>query len=166
MLKKKTQELEKFKFVLDYKIKDLKRDIAPREAQINKLKRDTRFMDDTLRTCCATNQALGFTVDDLRKRQEEMQDLIKSNLTRIRNNDIEIQGFKNNLYDVVRFIDDHSQLEKALLKSLYPAIKNTKAKNVEIDPDIKKEYVNQRKYLESSHHSLQKRLEKEDQIHR
>jgi DNA repair exonuclease SbcCD ATPase subunit len=28
-LKKKTQELEKFKFVLDYKIKELKRDIAP-----------------------------------------------------------------------------------------------------------------------------------------
>jgi uncharacterized protein (DUF3084 family) len=28
-LKKKTQELEKFKFVLDYKIKELKRDITP-----------------------------------------------------------------------------------------------------------------------------------------
>ena len=37
-LKKKTQELEKFKFVLDYKIKELKRDIAPREAEIGKLK--------------------------------------------------------------------------------------------------------------------------------
>ena len=30
-LKKKIQELEKFKFVLDYKIKELKRDIGPRE---------------------------------------------------------------------------------------------------------------------------------------
>jgi hypothetical protein len=30
-LKKKTQELEKFKYVLDYKIKELKKDIAPRE---------------------------------------------------------------------------------------------------------------------------------------
>ncbi len=33
-LKKKTQELEKFKFVLDYKIKELKRDIGPRELEI------------------------------------------------------------------------------------------------------------------------------------
>jgi len=33
-LKKKTQELEKFKFVLDYKIKELKRDIQPRENNI------------------------------------------------------------------------------------------------------------------------------------
>jgi cilia- and flagella-associated protein 57 len=37
-LKKKTQELEKFKFVLDYKIKELKRDIAPREMEITRLK--------------------------------------------------------------------------------------------------------------------------------
>jgi archaellum component FlaC len=36
-LKKKTQELEKFKFVLDYKIKELKRDIGPREIEIQKL---------------------------------------------------------------------------------------------------------------------------------
>lgn len=37
-LKKKTQELEKFKFVLDYKIKELKREIQPKEAEIGKLK--------------------------------------------------------------------------------------------------------------------------------
>ncbi len=33
-LQKKIQELEKFKFVLDYKIKELKRDICPKELQI------------------------------------------------------------------------------------------------------------------------------------
>jgi len=33
-LKQKTQELEKFKFVLDYKIKELKREIKPRELNI------------------------------------------------------------------------------------------------------------------------------------
>jgi len=36
-LKKKTQELEKFKFVLDYKIKELKRDIGPREEEVRDL---------------------------------------------------------------------------------------------------------------------------------
>ena len=36
-LKKKTQELEKFKFVLDYKIKELKRDILPRQNNIASL---------------------------------------------------------------------------------------------------------------------------------
>jgi hypothetical protein len=43
-LKKKTQELEKFKFVLDYKIKELKRDIGPRELEIQKLNEQTNKM--------------------------------------------------------------------------------------------------------------------------
>jgi predicted RNase H-like nuclease (RuvC/YqgF family) len=37
-LRKKNQELEKFKFVLDYKIKELKRQIEPREAEIGKMR--------------------------------------------------------------------------------------------------------------------------------
>ena len=36
-LKKKTEELEKFKFVLDYKIKELKRDVGPREEEKAKM---------------------------------------------------------------------------------------------------------------------------------
>lgn len=39
-------------------------------------------------------------------------------------------------------------------------------KNVEIDPDIQKEYANQKSYLMSSKASLQKRLDKEEQIHK
>jgi|694.fasta_scaffold90892_1 protein subunit release factor B len=39
-------------------------------------------------------------------------------------------------------------------------------KNVEIDADIKKEYENQKKYLDDSVTSLKKRLEKERQIHK
>jgi len=49
ILKKKTQELEKFKFVLDYKIKELKRDITPREKEITSLKCQTNTMDKSLR---------------------------------------------------------------------------------------------------------------------
>lgn len=44
-LKKKNQELEKFKYVLDYKIKELKRDIVPREDEIKLMKDQTMQMD-------------------------------------------------------------------------------------------------------------------------
>jgi len=37
-LKKKNQELEKFKFVLDYKIKELKKQIEPKEKEIRQMK--------------------------------------------------------------------------------------------------------------------------------
>lgn len=71
-LKKKTQELEKFKFVLDYKIRELKRDIAPRGMEINRLSKETREMDKQLRHYNKINANLGYIVDDLRTRQEKM----------------------------------------------------------------------------------------------
>ncbi len=123
-------------------------------------------MDDKLKTCNAVNSALGVTVDDLRNRQEEIGELIRKSRARIRHNDIYIQGFRNAVYWVVQYTDDHDQLKKSVHQSLYSYVKDSTVKNVEVDPDIKKEYVNQRKYLESSYHSLQKRLEKEEQIHR
>ena len=36
-MKRKTSELEKFKFVLDYKIKELKREIKPKSGEIEVL---------------------------------------------------------------------------------------------------------------------------------
>lgn len=100
-LKKKTQELEKFKFVLDYKIKELKRDIAPREMEITRLKKETNEMDKNLKHYNKINANLGYIVDDLRTRQEHMQELIKKNRSKIRANDIFIKGFTNAVYRTV-----------------------------------------------------------------
>ena len=165
-LKKKTQELEKFKFVLDYKIKELKRDIAPREMEITRLKKETNEMDKNLKHYNKINANLGYIVDDLRTRQEHMQELIKKNRSKIRANDIFIKGFTNAVYRTVQFIDDFDQLKRAVNENLYPYVKDQEIKNVEIDPDIKKEYENQKRYLENSVNSLKKRLEKETQIHK
>ena len=141
-LKKKTQELEKFKFVLDYKIKELKRDIAPREMEITRLKKETNEMDKNLKHYNKINANLGYIVDDLRTRQEHMQELIKKNRSKIRSNDIYIKGFKNAVYRVVQFIDDFEQLKRSVNENLYVYVKDQEIKNVEIDPDIKKEYEN------------------------
>lgn len=44
-LKKKNQELEKFKFVLDFKIKELKSLIEPKEEEIEQYKEQVKEMD-------------------------------------------------------------------------------------------------------------------------
>lgn len=67
-LKKKIQELEKFKFVLDYKIKELKRDIGPREVQIQKLNEQVNKMRSEQKHFDKVNQNLMLIVDDLRMR--------------------------------------------------------------------------------------------------
>ena len=50
-LKKKNQELEKFKFVLDYKIKELKKQIEPRESDINNMKEQIQEVSSCLNAC-------------------------------------------------------------------------------------------------------------------
>ena len=123
-------------------------------------------MDKNLRHYNKINANLGYIVDDLRTRQEHMQELIKKNRSKIRSNDIFIKGFKNAVYWVVQYIDDFDQLKNAVNKNLYPYVKDQEMKNVEIDPDIKKEYENQRKYLENSQDSLKKRLAREQDAHK
>lgn len=165
-LKKKTQELEKFKFVLDYKIKDLKKEIAPRGNTINQLRKETNDMDKNLKHYCKINANLGFIVEDLRLRQEEMQKLIKISGTKIRKNDNEIKEYKNRVYWVVQYIDDFDQLKNAVNQNLYKIVKDKQMKNVDIDPDIKKEYESQRRFLENSQNSLKRRLEREQEAHK
>jgi chaperonin cofactor prefoldin len=50
-LKKKNQELEKFKFVLDYKIKELKKQIEPRENDIKAMKEQIQEVTCHDKTC-------------------------------------------------------------------------------------------------------------------
>ena len=99
-------------------------------------------MDKNLKHYNKINANLGYIVDDLRTRQEHMQELIKSNRTKIRKNDTEINSYKNAVYRVVQFIDDFDELKKAVILNLQTVVEGQEIKNVEIDPDIKKEYDN------------------------
>jgi hypothetical protein len=64
--------LEKFKYVLDFKIQELKSAIAPREQEIMDLRVDTNKMDRSLRRYNKINANLGFVVDELREKQSQM----------------------------------------------------------------------------------------------
>ena len=47
-LKAKNKELEKFKFVLDYKLRELAKEIEPRDEQIMQMRETIRELDDEL----------------------------------------------------------------------------------------------------------------------
>lgn len=69
-LKKKTEELEKFKFVLDYKIKELKRDVGPREEEKAKMGEQISNMNSEIQHFKRTNANLSLIVTDLNLRQK------------------------------------------------------------------------------------------------
>ncbi|KAJ3057267.1 hypothetical protein HK097_009926 [Rhizophlyctis rosea] len=64
-LKKKNQELEKFKFVLDYKIMELKKQVEPRERDIVTLSEQIQEMDAELHTYQLQHDDLENTIRDL-----------------------------------------------------------------------------------------------------
>ena len=55
--------------MLDEKIRDLRKDIAPKELEIATLRNKTRSMDKRLRKYNDVNASLGYMVEDLRLRQ-------------------------------------------------------------------------------------------------
>lgn len=97
-LKRKTQELEKFKFVLDDRIKELKKEITPKEVETRKLQLETNAKDQALKQFNSLNANLGFIVEDLRYKQENMQAAIKAANSTIRKNESYIRLFKNAVY--------------------------------------------------------------------
>jgi len=86
---------------LDYKIKELKKDIAPKEKEISNLKEQTYKMDQDLRSFNKVNSNLGFLVDDLRTKQAQMQKLITNGRESLRQNNNYIQDYKTRVYDVL-----------------------------------------------------------------
>merc|ERR1712196_354439 len=61
-LKKQNQELEKFKFVLDYKIKELKAQIDPKNEHIAEMKTQILAMDAELEAYMRDNKKLALDI--------------------------------------------------------------------------------------------------------
>lgn len=123
-------------------------------------------MDRSLKKFNSINANLGFIVDDLRTKQEKLQVLIKTNRAAIRDNDNYIQSFKNAIYSVVQNIDNYDTLKLEVNGKLIKFVKHMEQKSATINPDINKEYENQKRFLESSVFALKKQLERETKIHK
>ena len=83
------------------------KDIAPKELEITNLKNKTQEMDKRLRRFNDVNASFGYMVEDLRLRQGVIQKSIETNRDIIRNNETYINNFKNAVYQVVQYTDDH-----------------------------------------------------------
>lgn len=117
----------------------MRKDIAPRTLEIGKLRRETQQLDFELKKYNTMNANLGFMTDDLRQRQENMQDSIRANRAKIRRNAIEISQFKNSVYWCAQEIDDFDGLQRSVNARLYPYVRSQDPRAAEINADIRQE---------------------------
>lgn len=161
-LKKKKQELEKFRFVLDYKIRELKRDIGPREDEIIRLKEQTSEMEKELKHLENVNEKLGILVDNLRLRQDGMQEEIKKQSEKLTENSSKIQALKDGIYDCVQYIQEEKKLKEAVLKLYEKFVRNEIQAKVSTTEN---QYVRQCEHLERTISGLRKKLKKVNKVH-
>ena len=76
--------MEKFKFVLDYKIKELKRQIEPRENAITGMRQRIKTMDEELEAFHTSNAAMDEMIGECRRARDAMQRDISSHRCKIR----------------------------------------------------------------------------------
>jgi len=100
-LKKETQELDLFKFVLDYKIKELKREVEPRAAEIEEMKIQTLNIDKKLKDLNLVNNMLILFVDTLDEDQSKMQEKSLKKRHEIMNQNSWKKNIKTDIYTVV-----------------------------------------------------------------
>jgi hypothetical protein len=81
-LKKKNQELEKFKFVLDYKIKDLKKQIEPKNAEILDMKEQIKKTDGELTSYQKKNAERDLVISNMRLKQSALAQEVRRRLQR------------------------------------------------------------------------------------
>jgi WD40 repeat protein len=164
-LKKQNQELEKFKFVLDYKIKELKAQIDPKNDDIASMLTQIQAMEGELDDYMRKNKQLALDISQLQMKQRALQEEIKSQKKRLRDDLALIKRFKLDLSECMECIAEPKQLKEAVA-NLYRKYVQSGVKKLDLDTDMQKEYNRQRDYLEKSVDSLKRKLEKDSQAHR
>ncbi|CAM9243116.1 unnamed protein product [Phaeothamnion confervicola] len=112
-LKKKNQELEKFKFVLDYKIKELKRQIEPRQNEIVDMRNQIEEMDLELEQYHKSNSALDLMIGELRLKLDGMQREADAQEKRIVAADRHLAAFAEDVQALMAARGDHRRLKQA-----------------------------------------------------
>jgi len=164
-LKKKNQELEKFKFVLDYKIKELKRQIEPRENEIMDMKEQIKEMDRELEQYHKSNTELDTMIGNLRSKLDSMQKSILQNRHKLSEFSTRMDRFTGMLYECVQHIQNPDDL-KSHVKALYEQNITESLVVVNHNSDIQQEYHRQKDYLEKSVVALKRRLETDVRTHK
>jgi cilia- and flagella-associated protein 57 len=115
-LKKKNQELEKFRFVLDYKIKELKLQIAPRESEISTMLKQGEEMNLELEQYHKSNLALNLMIDELKLKLEGLRRELLDQKDRSAMNDRVNDKIRRDLQEIWGVRDVPVQLKDSFLK--------------------------------------------------
>ena len=165
-LRKKNQELEKFKFVLDYKIRELKSQIEPRQEEIVEAKHKIKAMDGELERYHLNNNQLILTINDLKLKFDGQHKEITSLQTKIKDSEVFKSRIRAEICELTSMGQEPKLLREASKKLYQKHVKEDRNKLNDMEDDLQKESNRQRDYLERTVDSLKRKLVKDSDTHR
>jgi len=165
-LKKKNQELEKFKFVLDYKIKEQKKMVEPREMEIKDLKEEKTKMESELERFNKQNVQLELNNKEKESRLDATQKELREERSKKRDAELELKRIKTDIHNCVGYIQDPKLLKEGIKTIYQKYVHDDVSEAANVDQDIQKEYARQREHLEKTCNSLKLKLSKDSEIHK
>lgn len=145
-LKKKNMELDKFKYVLDFKIRELKEQIEPRQIEILSMRENIKNLDLELENNHKSNAALDDLIGDVRIKIDEVQEEIKRFRLQAKGLEIMMSTFRKDLNGAMAHVMTPVLLEQAI-KAIVLKYGSEDAIRPRIDFEIQNEYDRHKKYL-------------------
>ena len=108
--------MEKFRFVLDYKIKELKLQIAPREKEITTMQKQIEEMGIELEQYHRSNESLQLMIDELKLKIDGLRKEYKSQEERKELNTRLLEKVKRDLIDLSFSLEDTRGLKTKIIK--------------------------------------------------
>ncbi|CCW64633.1 unnamed protein product [Phytomonas sp. EM1] len=171
-LQLKNQGLNKFKFVLEYKIKELKAQIEPREAEIRSATEKLTCMDAEAERYQHSNENLVLQIRNLRQKRAGRQKEVDSLTTKMK----AVEEFQSRLW--TELCDVHDEIHnprrlKEMAKALFdkytsnkpqPAVQKTLTSRTATDEV--RDYHRERDHLERNLASLKKKVNRDAENNR
>ena len=170
LYEKYLKELEKFRFVLDYKIKELKQQIVPREAEIAAMRKQIEEMDLELEQYHKSNQALRMMINELELKSEGLRGELATQESRVKANSLVQTRIQRDLAELSAACKDKALLKQKfvqLFRQYAQAELNQEARSGSIgDDDPRVLYNRDREQMERNLESVRRALKTDATAHR
>ena len=156
-LKAKNKELEKFKFVLDYKLRELAKEIEPRDEQIMQMRETIRELDDELQRDYKTSVGLEHGLAERQAKIESLNGELKKVRREVLTKERALQFLARDVQKLANLTDPNAIKEG--VKVLYREMGEGAGSGAnEEDEGVAQEFASQRLYMERALESLRGRL--------
>ncbi|RZC27649.1 WD repeat-containing protein 65 [Asbolus verrucosus] len=160
-LKRKNQELEKFKFILDFKIKELKSQIEPRERMIQEQTEQINAMVRELENLQRVILSLDLQLHELREKLHASDNEVRKQIAKNAVMKRALKKIKTDIYLASGYVQNVPLLIKTV-KEMYHKFnidEDFELTQAE-DSEVKTEFLRQREFLERTVTSLQMQVNK------